>query len=337
MIQKYGKSIDMRKMNRNMDYISEMIEDNNRLALVSAPETKCSSPQCGVCGSKESSLFAVFLENYEYRKCDKCGCLFLRDIPDVSKLYEDADESYCKIYMDDDIYQNRVDMITKPKIDFVLECIDSATKISSWVDIGCGVGDVLYYLGKRKGIHGVGIEADSKECAFMEQKGLEYINAMVSFDKKSKQVERNISEAQVISFFNVLEHVPYPKKFIDYVSSLMQPGAYMVFEIPRHPSLACFANFTSNGNIYRHICPPGHIYIFSDQSIVSLMGGCLEQVASWQYGQGFMDIVNNAMLISDKKESFLYDMVANANQAIQKTIDETGLADFNLVVARKKG
>jgi methionine biosynthesis protein MetW len=51
--------------------------------------------------------------------------------------------------------------------------------ISAWIepesrvlDLGCGRGDLLYYLQTKKGVHGVGIESDEKKAAYCIGRGL---------------------------------------------------------------------------------------------------------------------------------------------------------------------
>ncbi len=126
-------------------------------------------------------------------------------------------------------------------------------------------------------------------------------NYYIDLKCENSQINRIINRNDVVSFFNVLEHMEDPKRFIDYIYNNMHDNAVMVFEVPRHPSIASFANMTYCNIIYRHITSPGHLQVFSEKSI--------------------------AMLLQDK----LNDL----SNTIQPIFDEEGLADQILVVAIK--
>lgn len=110
----------------------------------------------------------------------------------------------------------------------------------------------------------------------------------------------------------------------------------LTFEVPRHPSLASFANLTCDHAVYRHIVSPVHLQIFSEKSLDNLLGNKFNIIGKWEFGQGYTDLLNNAMILSNKEENSLYMDLMNLNNKIQPIFDESGYADQMLIVAQKK-
>jgi len=248
-------------------------------------------------------------------------------------MYRGEDEVNGKFYIDEEIYNDRVRMIAEPKVEWIMDvCKRENISLGSWLDIGSGGGEILFSL-KEKGISAIGIESDRIEYRFSLEKGLDVRNLRVDF--KNREVEKLIQGADAISFFNVLEHIPEPQKFIGYIYDNMKTGGLMVFEVPRHPSLASFANITGRDFVYRHIASPEHLTVFSEAGIERLLSGRFQILGKWCFGQGYVDIINNAMLWSKERENGLYEKVLDISNDVQKTVDEHGLADSIMVITRK--
>ena len=77
----------------------------------------------------------------------------------LRKLYHSEDKSVDsvqgKIYINDDFFISRVEQISRPKAIFATDLIDDQ---GLWVDIGAGVGDLIYSL-KDLGWDAVGLRA----------------------------------------------------------------------------------------------------------------------------------------------------------------------------------
>lgn len=169
----------------------------------------------------------------------------------------------------------------------------------------------------------------------LPKKELDVYKKYIDVNNEAAEVTDLINSNDIVSLFNVLEHIEEPTKYVEYLYTRMKKGSYLIIEVPKHPSLGSFANLTSMDNIYRHIVPPIHLQIFSIKSLEILLGSKFEIVATWEFGQGFMDVINNAMIISETQPCDLYNMILDKSDSIQKTIDEAGLSDQILIIARK--
>ena len=272
---------------------------------------------------------------YHYYQCRRCGAIFLHNLPDVKKLYVSSHTANGTIYIDDSVYRQRVKMISEPKVKFVLEvCKNYAKEVVQWLDIGCGGGEILTYL-KGTGVKGIGIESDEDEVAFASSHELEVYNHYIDLAEEDQMTNDLIRSSDVVSCINVIEHIENPVEFVKYICDHMKTRGVFVFEVPRHPSMASFANQTCPDAAYRHIDPPIHLQIFSEDSLSYLLDERFEIIGKWEFGQGYTDLINNAMILSGLEESNLYIDLMNLSNRIQPIIDEAGFADQMLVVAQK--
>lgn len=170
----------------------------------------------------------------------------------------------------------------------------------------------------------------------MSGKGLEVHNLFIDIEKENEKTRELLEESDIVSFFNVLEHMVNPKGFLDFIGKRMHPGAVLALEVPRHPSAASFANLTCKNQVYRHIDPPIHLQIFSGDSLGRLLEDQFEIQGKWLFGQGYSDLISNAMLLSGEQENELYHRLMDLSNTIQPVFDRNGLADQILLVARKR-
>lgn len=337
MVVKYGKPVQMRQINRNLDGIKKMIDSSHQNSdRCYMPPAENSVPKCRICGSEKAELFVSVWGKYQYYECGECGSVFLHNLPDVKKLYTGQETANGTLYTNDEVYEQRVKMISAPKVNFVLDiCKEAKIPVSQWLDIGCGGGEILRCL-QTMDIKGIGIESDENEVDWAAKKGLEVVKQYIDIEEENAEINRLIRESDVLSAFNVVEHIAEPVPFVKYVMRNMKPGAVFVFEVPRHPSMASFGNMTCDHAVYRHIVAPIHLQVFSDKSLNYLLGEEGEVIGKWLFGQGYTDLITNAMLLSGRNESSLYVDLMNLSNKIQPMIDELGFADQMLVIVQKK-
>jgi len=341
MLRKYGKNVDMRFLKRDFVKIKEMIQNNSEFSyenLVQYDEKQ--SYECRICHNSNFLKFTN-VRGYHYVQCTTCKSIVLLNIPDVKKLYESDESKASTIYLDEEAFHRRVKAIALPKIQFIVESIET-TIVSIvpnfWCDVGCGVGEILAglkqnYLGKFEGI---GIEADPTEIEFGQNKGLKIIKGFIAPENTANEIIDLISKADVVSMMNVLEHIEKPDKIVDFYKRYMKSNAYLVIEVPRHPSLASFANLVSPELTYRHIVPPVHLQIFSDKAMEIMAGEEFELVATWGFGQGYTDMLTSTMLLGNIAEMELYSALMDISNDVQKIIDEKGFSDQMIYVLKKK-
>ncbi len=93
-------------------------------------------------------------------------------------------------------------------------------KAKTTIDIGCGAGHDLRALRDQVGVkHIVGVEPNKHLRAKLQAEGFEVLESMATAD---------IEGADVISCFDVLEHVPDPDAFLSFIASRARIGCVML-------------------------------------------------------------------------------------------------------------
>ena len=205
-----------------------------------------------------------------------------------------------------------------------------------WCDVGCGVGHLLTGLKENySSWEGVGIEADPSEIQFAQSKGLKVVEGFINPDEPEPELIKIIANADVVSMINVLEHIERPDKMIAFYAMHMKKGAYLVIEVPRHPSLSSFSNLVAPDLAYRHIVPPTHLQIFSEKAMEMLTTPDFCLLAQWGFGLGYNEFLTQTMLLGQIRETTLYQQLMDIGNDIQKVIDERGFSDMMIYVYEK--
>ena len=199
----------------------------------------------------------------------------------------------------------------------------------------CGGGELLSLV-KDMGIKAIGIESDFREVEFARDVcGLEIIEGYVDSKNPNEDIIKAVNDASVISFINVLEHISNPIDFINDIYQYSNDDSILVFEVPRHPSLASFSNLVSHDAVYRHMVPPQHLQIFTEDGVNEILKDKYEIIGRWGFGQGFFDILTECAINGNLDNLELYNQLIDESNSIQKVIDESGFSDTMIFVCKK--
>lgn len=98
------------------------------------------------------------------------------------------------------------------------------------LDIGCGAGDLLYFM-KKEGFNVLGLEPSIEAASIARSKGLDVCNLslekFLSYYKKEK-----IKVFDTITLINVLEHVPDPANVINISRMILKPNGILCIRVP---------------------------------------------------------------------------------------------------------
>jgi SAM-dependent methyltransferase len=107
------------------------------------------------------------------------------------------------------------------EFDEALRRLSAKPGIRNLLEIGCGEG---FFLEKVAGIYeGLGVEINEAAAQVCRSKGLN-----VTTDK----LETLAVSFDVIVAFEVLEHIPEPRIFLQRVSDLLAPGGFLIIAVP---------------------------------------------------------------------------------------------------------
>ena len=328
--RRYNKDIDMKKLNRDIDWKINSASEHRELA--NKYNVRMGRGFCPICGEKEGNIF-VNVYGYDYIECNECGHIYLNTVieeDNVKELYSGNGNKNLQhmVYLNEELFNKRVEQIAKPKVQWVL---DKTKKHGLWIDIGCGTGEILFSA-KEMGYGIRGIDSDEMEVEFAISKKLNVICDYITDDNAKEYV----SDGNIISLFNILEHLKNPKKLIENISNNIKKGTYVVIEVPRHPSISSLNNMLFNEFACRHIYPPDHMHIFTEESIEKMVKEVnLEPISIWNFGQDAYDIIITSLASKNINASKFTDKILESVPILQKSIDESGLSDTMIIICKK--
>ena len=227
------------------------------------------------------------------------------------------------------MFSIRIEEVAAPKVQYVTELLGQKGK---WVDVGCGVGEIVA-AAERIGWEALGLEIDEDEIEFAHK-----MNVKVKKDFLTSQNAMDyIGDASVVSFFNVVEHLVNPYELLGIISNSIPDEAYVVIEIPRHPSLSSFANRAFPNMAARHIYPPDHLHIFTEKSAEILLRKCgLIPSHLWLFGQDFYEVISSMSAESNcKGDDKLLESILQGASQMQEAVDKSGLSDIMIIISQK--
>jgi len=330
----YSKSFDPKQLKRDVSWKLD-IAGKQKLLAKRLLKNRLSLKICPACKKNKFSLFANIFE-YPYNQCLNCGHIFSAKPPKpeyVKKLYTALDKKnkavQSQIYAVKGLFKIRVKNIAKPKVEFVTKNLPSKGK---WVDVGCGTGEIVY-AAQALGWKALGIESDASETNFAKKMGINLVNTFITEDNSSDY----ISDAQVVSLFNILEHIIDPLELLKSLAKKVPQGCRFVIEVPRHPSLSSFANRAFPEMACRHIYSPDHLHAFTEKSIeLILKKSGLNAQHIWLFGQDFYEVISSISALKNIKNNSLFETILQSSEKIQNEIDKNNLSDSMLIIAKKE-
>lgn len=165
----------------------------------------------------------MFLENgIPILKCSDCGHVF--------SAYE-QDEHYSGYWQEEEFDLNWWDHAHR---EIYEEFIDKFMKKDSGsiLDVGCGLGFFVKMIGeKKKNWKALGFEMSPQAVKFAREKnGLS--NVYEGMVQKSGIAENSLD---IITLWDVIEHIPKPAPLLDYLYSVLKPGGILFMQTPNFP------------------------------------------------------------------------------------------------------
>lgn len=138
----------------------------------------------------------------------------------------------------------------------------------SLLDVGCGVGTFLS-VAQEAGWKVMGIEVSAFATNWCRKQGFTVIQKSFT--------EMEVSETfDVITFWDVLAHVPEAADYLHCCHRLLNPGGFIVIKTPLHSpalfSLARLFSFTGRSRTILHI--PAQIHHFDKKSLPRILHAC---------------------------------------------------------------
>jgi len=207
---------------------------------------------CPLCKQDSCSYFRtrdlnreITREIFHYFRCSSCGLIFLSPIPsDINKYYP---SDYYAIPRSLSELEKAAEG-ERYKIDIVRQ-FSSGGRL---LEIGPAYGNFLY-LAKEAGFDVEAIEMDPNCCKFIYEKiGVKTLQS----NDPSEAIERS-ENYNIITLWQVIEHLPDPWKILESASKKLLPGAILVIAAPNPESF----QFRVLGRFWPHVDAPRHLHL----------------------------------------------------------------------------
>ena len=187
---------------------------------------------CNFCGSQQaehllelSDLRLNLPGKWELVRCENCGLLYLHPQPDWAELSRHYPKDY-------HAYLHKESTLTGSLRRFGMRnrvrSILAKTTIQkgSLLDVGCATGDFIASFKVASGWDVTGLEIVPEAAAAARAKGLQII------EKNLEAAELSAESFDVVTMWDVLEHMPDPAQALRVCLSLLKPGGLLVLKCP---------------------------------------------------------------------------------------------------------
>lgn len=278
--------------------------------------------KCLLCGSVGGKEYLSY-KNYPLFECFKCGLVSPNinfDLVDETKVY---DNQTAKEDVEQDVISNydyRKKTYATERLNYILEKIKIPTKDIKLLDVGCGPGYFLEHL-KDNGINYKGLELADFLVKICQTRGLNVAKAELKNEPDNFY--------NVITLFDVLEHLRDPVEMFDILNKKLTSGGYVLAYTPNIHSVATLLMGGRHNNVYPFI----HLAFFDQKSLNFLAEKTGFTIASVDYyGLDLMDYL--FMKAYDDDYNYL-EKLKESLPVIQAIIDKEKLSNHQRIVFRK--
>jgi 2-polyprenyl-3-methyl-5-hydroxy-6-metoxy-1,4-benzoquinol methylase len=193
--------------------------------------------------------------HFEIVKCHTCGL--------VRSLHRDDIQTRLRIYanLQDPVYEHETEnrqVIFKRRVNAISEDIKQSGRL---LDVGCSTG--LFAAEATKiGWHVTGIDPAEWAIAIARQR----VPAGRFFTNTIETAELTDLPFDVITLWDVLEHVDHPREALERLTQWLAPGGHLYLNLPNIDSLIASGMRTHWPMLLRE-----HLWYFSPQTITRLL------------------------------------------------------------------
>lgn len=279
--------------------------------------------KCPICNCNEREvLFCRF--DINYFQCGDCGCAYVEKFPvDTSDVY--SDDGYEEIAKD--AYLKNVDYRKQrfgvERLELIGRYLDKLPADSDLLDVGCGTGWFLE-TAIENGYNVTGIEFGKNLASFTANR----LKIRVLVDPLTEIKED--TKFDVITMFDVIEHVVNPKELITSMYHFLNPGGIGVIFTPNWDSFAIqhLKEYSSA------VIPVHHPFLFHEPSLRKIVEDAGFKVVYYlTKGADIIDVYAHNRDILDQQQ--VADFLRANCDTLQAIIDAAGCGNHMRFVVRK--
>ena len=281
--------------------------------------------RCVLCGRTEGRVLLTWEAGYEVIECAFCDYstanFSIEDPKDHVKISYDNDVYYEKFLREIvEHYDYRKDTMGKERFEYSVARLGLDQAKASILDLGCGAGWFLSYL-KERGVKARGLEVNPMVVRFCEGRGLDV--------RDSRLAEEPDGAYDVITMFDVLEHLHDPIEVLSTARRKLTTGGFVVGYTPNIHSIA----YELMGTSQNTLLPFEHVGFFSRKSFAHLAAETGFEVHTLEvFGFDVMDY----LLMKEYEDGVDYTVKLRQMMLLtQACIDRVGVGNHFRVTLKK--
>ncbi len=290
--------------------------------------------ECPACqGKKYINKFNKI--GFQYVLCQDCQTLFANPRPNSEMLHNFYTRSASANFWINDFFkpveESRREKIFKPRAEYIAKFIGNNKKITV-CDIGAGFGLFLEELRKILPYNDYFAIEPSAAMADICK------NKKINTEVKSLEQINNMEERfDIISAFELLEHVFSPRMFLEKIYCLLKPNGYLVLTTLNNKGF----DIMLLGHKSKSIYPPHHINFFNPYSIQILLKALNFEIVEvstpgkldWSIIEGMIN--NKEVDLGEFWKEFSKFGSLKAKKELQTWIAANNLSSHMRVIAKK--
>jgi SAM-dependent methyltransferase len=239
------------------------------------------SIHCPICECNESATIFTRLDSLKIVRCQNCQFRFIQPQPSQKELNRFYEEGYFSgnhdFHQGKDYFQSRKEAITAERVtgwSFLKNHVDLSQK--KVLDLGCADGALLVLARQYGATKVAGIEVNSDAVAYgRNEYGLEIIQT------SADSLPYDSETFDVVTAFDLIEHVRQPKHLFDEVSRVLSTGGLLLGGCP---DMGCYDDWGEGWiGVQKNM---EHLSYFDNQSLPQLATKSGFELVHLQY-QGF--------------------------------------------------
>lgn len=219
------------------------------------PATYLDRPECPLCASDLRTVVWEF-SVIPIVRCGKCGFMYSSRILDAGSL-----ENYYKAEFGSE--RHRLGQQINAMVNsYIVSALLAPKRGARLLDVGSGYGYFVRRVIDGLGVDAEGVELSEGEASFAKTKlGIRVYNG----PPESAPLPRDTFD--IVTSFEVIEHVARPREFVALLASFLEPGGYLVICTDNFGSRAA----TRMGAAFPKWIPHSHVSHFESQTLRALV------------------------------------------------------------------
>ena len=206
------------------------------------------------CGNDSASVLTLRV-GQEITSCRRCGLLTRFPMPDHTELETFYRDAYWTQYAEEQAGSARRNLY----LHALTWIEDTHSPPGTLVDVGCGMGALLA-LSQERGWRAIGVDPSSIAVARARASGLE------AFEEAWPHSQVPEGTVDVVTFVNVLDHLPNPFAALEKAWRVLKPGGLVYIRVPNAPLHAALTRMLSRIG-WEHLAVM-HLYGFGRSALL---------------------------------------------------------------------